>query len=67
MLKTEDGSTGRLLQLCSAYFFFYVLTGVSVKYFMGSPALGMPGMKDMEFLVWSTLGGSAICLLVVLW
>ncbi len=61
MWKTEEGSTGRLIQLCIGYFTFYVLTGVMVKYF-GSPAdKGYPGLKDMEYLVYSTFGASTIC------
>ncbi len=60
MWKTEEGSTGRLIQLCIGYFVFYVITGVSVKYFLG---LGMP---DMQYLVYSTIGGNLIALLIVL-
>ena len=64
MLKTSEGSTGRLLLLCFWYFFFYVITGVTVKYFLGSASQGFPGMKGMEFLVYSTAGGVSIALLV---
>ncbi|MBA4313349.1 MAG: hypothetical protein C0417_12055 [Chlorobiaceae bacterium] len=46
-----------------AYFVFYVITGITVKYFTGS---GFGGMEETEFLVFSTIGGNAICLLVVL-
>ena len=56
MWKTEDGSTGRLVQLCIGYFFFYVVTGVSVKYFQGV------GMSDIEYNVYSTAAGTLICL-----
>ncbi|MBI5624322.1 MAG: hypothetical protein HY924_11130 [Elusimicrobia bacterium] len=66
MFKTNEGSTGRLLQLCSGYFFFYVIFGVATKCFTGKAAIVTPVMNDMEFLVWSTLGGSLICLIVVL-
>ncbi|MDZ4711539.1 MAG: hypothetical protein SGI89_04355 [bacterium] len=66
MWKTEEGSTGRLLQLCIGYFVFYVITGVSVKYFLGSSKLGFPGMLDMQYLVYSTIGGSVFALSVVL-
>jgi hypothetical protein len=59
MWKTIEGSTGRLLQLCIGYFVFYVITGVSVKYFLG---IGMP---DMQYLVYSTIGGNLIALLIV--
>ena len=65
MLKTTEGSTGRLIQLCSGYFFFYVVFGVATKYFTGKSALIVPPMTDMEYLVWTTLGGTLICLAVV--
>ncbi|MBI5244206.1 MAG: hypothetical protein HY922_11110 [Elusimicrobia bacterium] len=65
MWKTAEGSTGRLIQLCSAYFFFYVIFGVATKCFTGRTAFDSLRMNDMEFLVWSTLGGSLICLLVI--
>lgn len=66
MWKTEEGSTGRLLQLCVAYFFFYVVTGVALKYFQGSPKDGFPGMADIEFATYSTIGGNLLCLIAVL-
>ncbi len=56
MWKTEEGSTGRLVQLCIGYFFFYVVTGVSVKYFQGK------GMSDIEYNVYSTAAGTCVCL-----
>lgn len=62
MWRTTEGSTGRLLQLCIGYFIFYVITGITVKYFLGSAKAGFPGMNDMTFLVYSTLGGTTICL-----
>jgi hypothetical protein len=65
MWRTSEGSTGRLIQLCLGYFVFYVITGVAVKYFLGSPELGFPGMKGPEYLVYSTAGGSAIAIAVV--
>jgi hypothetical protein len=64
--KTSEGSTGRLIQLCLGYFVFYVITGITVKYFTGSAAKGLPGMTGVEFLVYSTVGGTALALLVVL-
>lgn len=66
MWKTADGSTGRLLQLCAGYFASYVLTGIAVKYFLGSQQHGFPGMNGVEYLVWSTFGSSAIVLFWVL-
>ncbi|MCC6747037.1 MAG: hypothetical protein IT371_05215 [Deltaproteobacteria bacterium] len=65
MWKAAEGSTQRLLQLCGAYFFFYVIFGVATKCFTGKTALFTPAMGDMEFLVWSTLGGNAVCLAVI--
>lgn len=65
MWKTNEGSTGRLIQLCLGYFFFYVIFGVAAKCFTGKAAVVVPPMTDMEFLIWSTFGGSLICLLVV--
>jgi hypothetical protein len=65
MWRTGEGSTGRLLQLCLGYFIFYVITGITVKYFLASPELGFPGMKGVEFLVYSTLGGSSLAVGVV--
>jgi len=65
MWKTSEGSTGRLIQLCMGYFFFYVIFGVAAKCFTGRAAVVVPAMTDMEFLIWSSFGGSLICLLVV--
>jgi hypothetical protein len=56
MWRTAEGSTGRLVQLCLAYFLFYVVTGVTVKWFLAS------GMNDIAFLGYSTLGGTLVCL-----
>jgi hypothetical protein len=66
MWTTEEGSTGRLLQLCAGYFIFYVITGVMVKYFLGSPDNGFPGMSGMQYLVYSTAGGTMVAAGVVL-
>ncbi|MFA6031077.1 MAG: hypothetical protein WC969_14570 [Elusimicrobiota bacterium] len=65
MWKTTEGSTGRLLQLCAAYFFFYVLTGVTVKVFTGPAAAGFPGMPELAFLIYSTFGSTLVCLGVI--
>ena len=66
MWKTAEGSTGRLIQLCIGYFLFYVITGVTVKYYLGSADQGLPGMSGVEFLVYSTAGGSGLAVGVVL-
>ncbi len=60
-LKTENGSTGRLLQLVFGYFFFYVITGLSVKYFQN-----IAGMHSMEYLVYSTASSTLLATSVVL-
>ena len=60
--KTDAGSTGRLLQLCAAYFVCYVLTGIFAKVFTGGYPLHE---SEMGYLVSSTLGGSAVALSVV--
>ena len=64
--RAGEGTSARLIQLCLAYFLFYVVTGVSVKYFLGSSAKGFPGLDGIQFLVYSTVGGTGICLAVVL-
>jgi hypothetical protein len=66
MWKSEEGSTQRLIQLCAGYFAFYVVTGVSVKYFLGPLSKGFPGMTDMDYLVYSTIASSALCIGVVI-
>lgn len=66
MLKAPEGSTRQLVQFCIGYFVFYIITGLSVKYFMGSPDLGLPGMTDLEYLVYSTLGAVPITFFAVL-
>lgn len=55
--KTEDGSTGRLIQLCIAYFGLYVIYGVASKYFE-------PLMTKTEFSVYTTAAGTFTCLSV---
>ncbi|MBU6428413.1 MAG: hypothetical protein KGR26_05350, partial [Cyanobacteria bacterium REEB65] len=65
MLKTAEGSTGRLLQLCLGYYLVYTVFGVATKWFTGSAAHVHPPMSDMSYLVWTTLGGSLMCLSVV--
>ena len=59
MWKTAEGSTGRLIQLCIGYFVFYVITGVTVKWFLSH------GFQGVEFLVYSTIGGSAVVFPIV--
>jgi hypothetical protein len=67
MSRAQEGSTGQLLQLCGAYYGFYVITGIANKYFTEAPSKdAKPLMSGMEYLVYSTAGGLLLCLLVVL-
>lgn len=66
MWKAKDGSTARLIQLCAGYFTFYVITGLTVKYFLGKPSMGLPGMNGIAFLVYSTVAATSLCIAVVL-
>ncbi len=65
-LKSKEGSTARLLELCGGYFLFYVVYTVATKYLTGPAKAGLPGVDQVELLIYSTVGGSLICLLVVL-
>lgn len=64
MFNTKPGSTGRLLQLCVAYFLSYVATGLLVKWFTGG--LHEPRMSDIAYMVNNTMGGNLLCLVAVL-
>ncbi len=66
MTQPADASTRRLLELCGGYFATYVVTGVLVKYFQGAADEGFPGMTEGEFLVYSTAGGTLLCLTIVM-
>lgn len=66
MAKSIEGSTRRLLELCGGYFLFYVVYTAATKYLTGPAANGLPAVDQLEYLVFSTLGGSLICLLVIL-
>jgi hypothetical protein len=66
MPKTEEGSSRRLLELCACYFLFYVIYTIATKYLTGPAASGLPAVDQLEYLIFSTIGGSLICLLVIL-
>jgi hypothetical protein len=68
MWKTTEGSTGRLLQLCTGYYLVYIVTGLVVKAFTAAPQtpLGTPPMNAIAFLGYNTLGANLTCLLPVL-
>lgn len=63
--RTREGSTERLLQLSFGYFLSYILTGIFPKYFMNK-APGYPAMNSMEYLVYSTIASSLLCVSVVI-
>jgi hypothetical protein len=65
MWRTKEGSSGRLIQLSLGYLGFYIITGLSVKYFT-STAPGFPGMHSMEYLVYSTASSTLLATTVVL-
>ena len=56
-MNTNHSSTAKLIELCIGYFFFYVITGVAVKFFL-STGEGYPGLPGMEYLVYNTAGGT---------
>ncbi|HEX7552689.1 MAG TPA: hypothetical protein VF378_03995 [Geothrix sp.] len=68
MWKTTEGSTGRLLQLCTGYYLVYIVTGLVVKAFTAAPhtPMGTPPMNAIAFLGYNTLGANLTCLVPVL-
>lgn len=64
--RTPEGSTGRLLQYCLGYYASYVVYGTAVKYFQAEAEQGFPGLSPMQWLAYSTIGGSVIALIVCL-
>jgi len=61
MFKKIEGSTEQLIQFCAAYFVAYVIFGITSKWF---PVI--KGLNQIEYLVWSTIGGSLLCISWVL-
>ncbi len=66
MWKTEQGSTGRLLQLCLGSFLAYIATGVLVTYFLSPADQGYPGLTGVQYLVYNTAGSSLFVLIIAL-
>jgi hypothetical protein len=66
IFRSEEGSTKQLIEFCAGYFFLYTITGITVKYFTGSAINGFPGMSDIQYLVYNTIGGNLIALVIVL-
>jgi hypothetical protein len=65
MFHSTEGSTKHLLQLCVGYFSFYVITGISAKYFTPSGAETSLNMDQMSYMVYNTLGGMLTALGIV--
>jgi hypothetical protein len=65
IFQTKEGGEGRLVELCLGYFIAYIFTGLAVKYFTGSAEQGLLGVGQIEYLIYSTIGSSFICLTVV--
>lgn len=56
-MRTAEGSTRQLVQFCAAYFAMYLIYGVATKYF-----LDIWKMHEVEMLIYTTIGGSVVCL-----
>lgn len=65
MRKLEEDGTGYLLLLAAWYFAAYVATGVCPKIFTDG-LFGVPKITQMANMYYSTLGGVAICLILIL-
>ncbi|MDA3871218.1 MAG: hypothetical protein PF551_02560 [Candidatus Marinimicrobia bacterium] len=65
MVKAKLDSTKRLGELSFGYFIFYVITGLSVKFFLSQGA-GRPGLNGMEYLFYSTFSSTLIVTTFVL-
>lgn len=61
----HEGSTRKLIQLCFGYWFFYVITGVVVKYFTGKSSVHPPIMGQIQYLAYNLLGSTLILLLII--
>lgn len=64
MNEKREGSTAQLVEFSFWYFIFYLLFGVLTKYFTDTRP-DYPHLSQMAFLYYSTIGGLAICLGVV--
>lgn len=65
LFRSPAGSTQRLVQYAFCYFALYTAYGFLVKYFQSPAAAGFPGISDLEFLIYSSLGSAVICLGVI--
>lgn len=74
MWKTVEGSTAQLIKFCIGYFLFYLIFQVATKYYTDYIPQTIAEVTDlktfkskmnMEFLIYSTIGGNLMCLLIV--
>lgn len=63
--EAAAGSTAQLVLFAVIYFTLYALYGLGVKYGQAPKIDGFPGLTDLDFLVYSTLGSAAACLGVI--
>lgn len=66
MSHSREGSTTQLVQFCLGYFSTYTVFSVLTKWFTEYPDRDTAVMKDLEYTVYTTIGGMAICLVVVI-
>ncbi len=66
MAHSREGSTTQLLQFCAGYFTSYTIFSVLTKWFTEHPDRTTAVMKDLEYTVYTTIGGMAVCLAVVI-
>src|SRR5262249_10265284 len=64
--RSAEGTTTRLLEYCFGYYASYVVYGLAVKYFQASAENGFPGLSAIQWLAYSTVGGSVVALVVCL-
>lgn len=65
ILNSAAGSTSRLIFYTLSYFTLYAIFGVCVKYAQGTVENGFLGMKEVDFLIYSTSGSALLCLGVI--
>ena len=64
-MRNGKSDLSGIFGLCFGYFFFYTFYGLFIKWLLDKRD-GFPAMPGMEVLFHTTLGGTAICVAVVL-
>jgi hypothetical protein len=64
--KRREGSTEQLVQLCTGYFLFYVVTGVSAKFFTARDIAVSMHLGQIPYMVYNSIGGTLTGLMIVL-